>query len=75
MPDGAKIDLSRLMVNIYGDNFIGHPRLESIMGKNGMEVLDFLAGKQEADGFDNKNFAALHQSTPPRWRCTSWLTI
>jgi hypothetical protein len=63
VPDHSKIDLSRLLVNIYGDDYIGHPRLDAIMSKNGMEVLDFLTGKQEADAFDSKNFAALHQST------------
>jgi len=61
--DEAKFDLSRLMVDIYGDDYIGHPRLESIMSKNSMAVLDFLTGKQEADAFDKKNFTALHQST------------
>lgn len=63
VPDDAKIDLSRLMVNVYGDDYIGHPRLEAIMSKNSMEMLDFLTGKQEADAFDSKNFAGLHQST------------
>lgn len=63
VPDDAKFDLSRLMVNIYGDDYIGHPRLESIMQKNNMEVLDFLNGRQEAEAFETKQFAALHQST------------
>ena len=33
--DKDKFDLSRLLIDIYGVDYIGHPRLQNIMEKNG----------------------------------------
>lgn len=61
--DADKFDVSRLLVDLYGKAYISHPRLESLMKLNKIEVLDFLSGKEEAAAFDNQDYARLHQST------------
>jgi hypothetical protein len=61
--DEKKIDLSRILIDIYGRDYIDHPRLENLMVKNSIMFLDFLKGEQEAEAFEKRNFVALHQST------------
>ena len=61
--DDRKIDLSRLLIDIFGIGYIGHPRLESLLSKNDIRPLDFLTGAQEAEAFEQRNFVGLHQST------------
>ena len=58
-----KIDLSRLLQDIYGSDYIGHPRIEQLLQKNGILPRDFLPGKEEAAAFEERDFAALHLST------------
>jgi hypothetical protein len=62
IPDDAKVDLSRLLVDLYGNAYIGHPRLPSLMAKNHITALEFLSGAAEAQAFDERNFVALHRS-------------
>lgn len=57
------IDLSRLLIAIYGIGYIQHPRLTSLVEKNSITHRDFLDGKAEADAFVNKQYVKLHQST------------
>ncbi len=61
--DDRKIDLARLLIDIYGVAYIGHPRLENLLEKNSIRPLDFLTGPQEAAAFETRNFVGLHQST------------
>lgn len=61
--EDRKFDLSRALINLYGADYIGHPRLESLIALNKITAKDFMTGKQEADAFDNKEFVRLHQST------------
>jgi hypothetical protein len=63
IPDDRKIDLARLLIDIYGVGYIRHPRLESLLAKNDIKPLDFMSGAQEAAAFKNGNFVGLHQST------------
>lgn len=63
VPEEKRVDLSRILVAIYGVGYIGHPRIEKLMEKNSITAKDFLTGKQEADAFENKQFLKLHQST------------
>ena len=58
-----RVDLSRILVSIFGVGYISHPRLESLMKHNSITARDFLTGKQEADAFEHKQFVKLHQST------------
>ncbi len=57
------VELSRLLKAIYGDNYIQHPRLQSLVEKNNLSYPEFLDGKAEADAFRNKEYVKLHQST------------
>lgn len=61
--DDKKVDLARLLVDIYGVGYIGHPRLQKLITLNSITDIDFLSGKEEAEAFDNKNYIALHRST------------
>jgi hypothetical protein len=61
--DSKKIDLARLLSARYGVAYIGHPRLESLVKLNGITVLDFLPGAQEAKAFEDGDYVKLHQST------------
>jgi hypothetical protein len=61
--DDRKFDLSRLLIDIFGIAYIGHPRLETLLTENSIRPLDFLTGAQEAAAFEQRNFVGLHQST------------
>jgi hypothetical protein len=61
--DGKKIDLARLLIDIFGVGYIGHPRLETLLSKNSIKPRDFLSGAEEAEAFEARNYVALHQST------------
>ena len=61
--DKNKTDLARLLIDIHGLGYIGHPRLEKLLDKNDITRRDFLTGAEEAKAFENKEFVALHQST------------
>lgn len=40
--DDKKSDLARLLIDIYGVGYIGHPRLETLLAKNSITSRDFL---------------------------------
>ena len=61
--DKSKTDLARLLIDIYGLRYIGHPRLEKLLERNFITRLDFLTGAEEAEAFEKKEFVALHRST------------
>ena len=61
--DRYKIDLARIILDIYGTGYIGHPRMPNIISKNNISTRDFLTGEQEAEAFENKDYVSLHQST------------
>lgn len=67
--EDRKFDFSRALVDIFGINYISHPRLEMLLEKNKITAKDFLTGTQEADAFDNKEFVKLHQSTLRKVDC------
>lgn len=56
-------DLSRLLIDIYGVDYIGHRRLENLVKRNNMTAKDFLNGEEEAVAFDSKDYVKLHFST------------
>lgn len=58
-----KFDLARALISIYGDSYIGHQRLESIVKFNHISDKDFLNGQKEADAFDNCDYVKIHLST------------
>jgi hypothetical protein len=46
--DDKKLDLARLLIDIYGVGYADHPRLEQLLKLNNIKPLDFLTGRQEA---------------------------
>lgn len=89
--DDRKIDLSRILVGIYGVKYMGHPRLYNLIKYNEITDKDLLSGEEEAKAFDEGNYLALQQSTLRKVDCmcnilerindkylntkTSWWTI
>lgn len=63
IPDANKTDLSPLLIDIYGKNYSGHPRIMWLVEKNNIHKRAMLTGEEEAEAFENRNFVALHQST------------
>jgi hypothetical protein len=63
IPEEKRVDLSRVLVDLFGVRYIGHPRLNKLIEKNKITHRDFLTGQQEADAFDSKEYVKLHQST------------
>jgi hypothetical protein len=61
--EARKFDLARELIAIFGDSYIGHPRLDSLIKKNNITYRDFLVGPDEAKAFENKEFVKPHQST------------
>jgi hypothetical protein len=61
--DDRKFDLARLFIDVYGTDYAGYPRLESLMTLNSIRALGFMTGAQEAEAFEQQNFVGLHQST------------
>jgi hypothetical protein len=61
--DERKIDLARVLIDIYGVGYAGHPRLEKLLEPNRIRPRDFMSGAQEAEAFESRNFVGLHQST------------
>ncbi len=61
--DEKKVDLARLLHDIYGSQFIKDPKLPSLIQKNGIACRDLLLGLDEAKSFNNQEFVALHNST------------
>lgn len=63
IPDEKKIDLACQMFDCYGRNYIGHPRMKTLVIKNGMTKLGFLSGEEEAEAFLKKEYIRLRNST------------
>ena len=57
------VELSRLLKEIYGVEYIEHPHLQNLAKKNNIFDKDFLFGADEAVAFDKKEYVKLHQST------------
>ena len=63
LEDHQKIDFARLLIRLYGNNYIENPRMESLFRYNGINPLHFLSGPEEAAAFDKHEYVKLHQST------------
>ena len=63
IPEVCRHDLSRSLKELYGVNYINHPRLESLVKKNDITARDFLNGEEEANAFVNGQYVDLHRST------------
>lgn len=62
-PESQLFDLARFLVDFYGVDYIGHPRLVCLVRKNSITDRNFLTGEEEAKAFDDGEYVKLHQST------------
>ncbi len=56
-------DLARILIDIYGENYAVHPRMENTFALNGLKNRDFLTGEQEAEAFANGEYGKISKST------------
>jgi hypothetical protein len=63
IPEERLVDLSRVLIGLYGVSYTAHPRLQTLMEKNHIRALDFLKGQDEARAFEQGMYLELHQST------------
>jgi hypothetical protein len=63
LKDENKFDLARLLIEKYGKQYAGHPRLTSILTLNRISSKNLLSGDDEAKAFEKKEYVKLHQST------------
>lgn len=63
VPDERRVDLARLLVDIYSRGYAAHPRLRSVVALNKIADRDMLAGDEEAAAWAAAEYVKLHQST------------
>lgn len=61
--EGSLINLADILVNVYGSDYVDHPRLPTLTKMNNITDTDFLAGAAEATAFENQEYVKLHRST------------
>lgn len=63
IPDGQLFDLSQILVEIYGENYISHLRMQNLFQLNGLMHSDFLTGAEEAEAFEKGEYSRISKST------------
>lgn len=58
----ARVNISAVLSQRYGDNYAPHPRLQNILEMNNIKPMNLLNGKEEATAFDNKEYLAIDRS-------------
>lgn len=61
--EGSRVNLSNILVDIYGSDYVEHPRLPTLTKINNITDTDFLAGAAEATAFESQEYVKLHRST------------
>lgn len=62
LQDSKKIDLASLLIDIYGDNYIEHPKMISLIKLNKISEKDFMSGPDEGESFKINNFFKISMS-------------
>lgn len=73
LPDSNQVNIATLLKKLYGPNYIGNPRMVSLMEKNDITPKNFMTGKEEAEAFENEKFYDLSMSTVSKVRMFSYL--
>ena len=60
--DHQKVDFADLLKKLYGDNYIEHPRMDSICRFNSISSTGYMSGPDEAAAFEKQEYTKLHQS-------------
>lgn len=61
--DSKKRNLSSLISEMYGKDYVDHPKMPNLMELNGGKPRDFLTGAEEVEAFERKEYIKLHKST------------
>ena len=61
--DHKKFDLAAALKDIYGDEYVDHPRMEELLKLNKKIPRFFLGGEEGAQAFAEGRYFDLHQST------------
>lgn len=61
--DSKKYNLSSLVSQMYGKDYVDHPKMPNLMEINGGKSRDFLTGAEEVEAFERKEYIKLHKST------------
>lgn len=72
IPDEKKHDLARMLVDLFGKNYVGHGnagRLHELIHLNNITDKDALIGQEEAEAFVKREYVKLHQSTLRKVDC------
>lgn len=60
--DTRLYNLSKMIIDFYGENYIESPRLENLAKKNNINIDNFFYGEKEAKLLENKDYTLLHSS-------------
>ncbi len=63
VPETSRVDLSRLLADIYGPRYVAPPHFETLARLNELPIRGMLAGRDEADAFERGEYAAVKRST------------
>lgn len=63
IPVEVRINLNDALKRRYGEDYVGDPRMATLMELNGDRVQGFLTGAEEAEAFKNKDFIRMNTST------------
>jgi hypothetical protein len=61
--DSKKYNVSSLVSEMYGKDYVNHPKMPNLMELNGGKTRDVLTGAEEVDAFVRKEYIKLHKST------------
>lgn len=63
VPQSARYDLGDLVEAEYGEDYATHPKMATLAQLNGIHPRYALAGAEEADRFEQRDFGAIDRST------------
>jgi hypothetical protein len=63
VPDEHRVDLSEIVGDINGRDYVQQPHLANLMRRNRITDRDFLMGADEAKAFEDREYVAMHRST------------
>ncbi|CFW98685.1 conserved protein of unknown function [Candidatus Filomicrobium marinum] len=62
LPESQKLDLARLLIDMYGSAYVERPYLEGLAIRNDLALQGFLSGPIEAEAFERGNYALVQRS-------------
>lgn len=62
LPEAQKLDLARLLINVYGGGYAEKPHIESLAQRNELDLQGYLPGAVEAEAFERGNYALVQRS-------------